>query len=238
VKTLSWIRLAQYVFTLIAVAALGYCAWAWLDARLYQARVARQFHRHLHLAAIPAPAPCLPRPVIAPAEGGLVGRLRIPRLGLSVMVVEGVADRDLRRAVGHIPGTALPGQSGNVAIAGHRDTFFRPLRSIRPDDTITLRTLTGAYCYRVVSTRVVSPRDVAVVAPTRHDCLTLVTCFPFYYVGAAPERFIVSAVQTAPATSPTSPSVISGSINTSAAHTSVSANSVRRAAMPRTASCQ
>jgi sortase A len=86
-----------------------------------------------------------------------VGRLEIPRIGVSVMVVEGVDDSDLKRAVGHIPGTALPRDSGNVGLAGHRDSFFRPLRSIQRDDTIRVSTLQGEYRYRVVSTSVVGP---------------------------------------------------------------------------------
>jgi sortase A len=131
--------------------------------------------------------------VATPANHGVVGRLEIPRLGVSVMVVEGVDDSDLKRAVGHIPGTALPGESGNVGIAGHRDTFFRPLRSIQRDDTITVSSLQGAYRYRVVSTNVVSPKDVQVLDPTGRASLTLVTCFPFEYVGSAPKRFIVHA---------------------------------------------
>jgi sortase A len=109
------------------------------------------------------------------------------------MVVEGVDDNDLKRAVGHIPGTALPGESGNVGIAGHRDTFFRPLRSIQLDDTITVSTLQGSSRYRVVSTNVVRPEDIQVLYPTGRATLTLVTCFPFDYVGSAPKRFIVRA---------------------------------------------
>ena len=109
------------------------------------------------------------------------------------MVVEGVDDSDLKRAVGHIPRTALPGDSGNVGIAGHRDTFFRPLRSIECDDMITVRTLHGAYRYRVVSMNVVRPEDIQVLYPTGRASLTLVTCFPFDYIGAAPKRFIVRA---------------------------------------------
>jgi sortase A len=133
-----------------------------------------------------------PRP---PAVGGVIGLLDIPRLGISVMVVEGAGSTALRRAAGHISGTALPGQPGNVAISAHRDTFFRPLRNIRQDDVITVTTLLGEYRYRVVSTKVVSPFDVAVLDPSRDEILTLVTCYPFYFVGSAPERFIVRATR-------------------------------------------
>ena len=125
--------------------------------------------------------------------GGLIGRIDIPRLGLSAIVTEGVGTKNLRRAVGHIPGTALPGRPGNIGISGHRDTFFRPLRKIRRDDIITLTTLLGEYRYRVVSTRIVRPDDVAVLRTSGDEILTLVTCYPFYFVGPAPYRFIVRA---------------------------------------------
>jgi sortase A len=119
--------------------------------------------------------------------------MEIPRLGLSMVVAEGIDGRTLRRAIGHIPGTALPGQLGNVGIAGHRDTFFRPLEDIHVDDIIEITTPWGEYRYRVVSSRVVSPDDVAVLDPTSNEVLTLVTCHPFYFVGPAPNRFIVRA---------------------------------------------
>ena len=123
----------------------------------------------------------------------IIGRLEIPNLHLSAMVREGADAGTLRRAVGHIPGTALPGRAGNVGLAGHRDTFFRPLRNIRTKDVIELRTEKGMYRYLVESTSVVRPRDVGVLASSNEEILTLVTCYPFYYVGSAPQRFIVRA---------------------------------------------
>jgi sortase A len=134
----------------------------------------------------------------APLPDALIGRLRIPRLSLAVMVREGAESSTLRRAVGHIPGTALPGKAGNVALAGHRDTFFRSLRDIQKDDAIDLETEKGTYRYRVESTKIVGPRDVSVLAAAKQQTLTLVTCYPFYYVGSAPKRFIVRAVQVTP----------------------------------------
>ena len=131
------------------------------------------------------------------AANGVIGLLDIPRLGVSVMVVEGVGSKSLRRAAGHIPGTALPGQPGNAGISAHRDTFFRPLRNIRRNDVITINTVLGEYRYRVVSTRIVSPSDVEVLDSGDEEVLTLVTCYPFYFVGAAPDRFIVRAVRKA-----------------------------------------
>ena len=127
----------------------------------------------------------------------LIGRLRIPRLGVTAMVREGAGEGTLRTAVGHIPGTALPGAAGNVALAGHRDTFFRALRNIRKDDAIDVQTDQGTYRYLVQSTKIVGPRDVAVLKAAGGDTLTLVTCYPFYYVGSAPKRFIVRASQVA-----------------------------------------
>jgi sortase A len=125
----------------------------------------------------------------------LLGRLEIPRLHVKVMVREGADESTLRRAVGHIPGTALPGNIGNVALAGHRDTFFRELRNIRKEDTIDLKTQDATYSYLVQSTKIVGPRDVGVLATSGGETLTLVTCYPFYYVGSAPKRFIVRATQ-------------------------------------------
>ena len=119
-------------------------------------------------------------------------------LGVSVVVVEGTEESSLRRAAGHIAGTALPGQPGNVGIAGHRDTFFRPLRNVRHGDIIILATLRGEYRYHVVSTEVVKPDNVAVLRPNGHEILTLVTCYPFYFVGPAPDRFVVRAERTQP----------------------------------------
>jgi sortase A len=128
-----------------------------------------------------------------PGVGGLIGRLEIPRLNFSVMVLEGDDTSTLARAVGHIPGTAYPWQSGNAVMAGHRDTFFRPLENLRDGDQIRMTTMRGTFDYRVTSTEVVEPTDISVLAPTREPSLTLVTCYPFVYVGRAPQRFIIHA---------------------------------------------
>lgn len=127
------------------------------------------------------------------ASAGVIGRLEIPNLHLVAMVEEGADAGTLRRAVGHIPGTALPGARGNVGLAGHRDTFFRALREIQVNDAIELKTQNGTYRYRVDSMRIVGPRDVHVLKPSSDASLTLVTCYPFYYVGSAPRRFVVRA---------------------------------------------
>jgi sortase A len=123
--------------------------------------------------------------------------LRIPRLGLEVPVLEGTDDWTLNRAVGHIADTAVPGADGNCGIAGHRDGFFRGLKDIRPGDDIELETIATADVYRVERTWIVEPEDVAVLDPTPARSVTLVTCYPFYFVGSAPQRFIVRAVRVA-----------------------------------------
>lgn len=132
-------------------------------------------------------------PLPALEDGELVGRISIPRIGLSAIVLEGVGKRELRRGAGRIPATARPEEEGNVGIAAHRDSFFRALKDIQEDDEIELATLDGTFRYRVQWTRIVKPDDVSVLEPTEEPALTLVTCYPFYFVGSAPERFIVRA---------------------------------------------
>ena len=183
------LRWSRNVFLIIGLLALSYVGFALLDARLYQAEQARRFERALketNLARAESPA-------IAVSEGSPLGRVEISAVGLTVMVLEGTDEGTLRRAVGHIRGTPLPGQRGNVALAGHRDTFFRGLRKIRVNDEITLTTLSGSYRYRVDSTKVVKPEETEVLEDYGDDILTLVTCYPFNFVGSAPRRFIVRA---------------------------------------------
>ncbi|MFN0172717.1 MAG: class D sortase [Bryobacteraceae bacterium] len=181
------------------VSMLGYCGFVLGEAWLFQNRGGHELERRLHDQRMAhggasfGAFPVLPEAAAAIAPNGLIGRIEVPRIGLSAVVFEGTGRRTLRRAVGHIPGTPLPGAPGNIGLTGHRDTFFRPLRNVRPDDIITLHTLQGNYRYRVMSTRVVSPRDVAVLDPSTNEILTLVTCHPFYFAGPAPDRFIVRA---------------------------------------------
>jgi sortase A len=121
--------------------------------------------------------------------------LRIPKIRLAVPVLRGTDDVTLNRAVGHIDDTALPGMDGNAGIAGHRDGFFRGLKDIGPADVIELETLGGKEVYRVERIWVVDPEEVSVLDPTPARSLTLVTCYPFYRVGPAPQRYIVRAVR-------------------------------------------
>ena len=127
--------------------------------------------------------------------GPALAVLRIDRLGLEVPVLEGTDELTLDRAAGHIEGTPMPGSSGNVGLAGHRDGFFRVLEDIAEGDVLTLHTPSETLTYVVDRLRVVPPSDVSVLEPTTEPVLTLVTCYPFYFVGSAPERFIVRAVR-------------------------------------------
>jgi len=175
--------------------ALGYCGMAWINARLQQAggnaeldrlltmhsHGTRPLESHHRLPEIP--------------HGGLVGRMEIPRLHLSAVIFEGTDEPVLSEGVGHLDGSALPGQYGNVVLAGHRDSFFRALRNIRSGDIVDVTTERGSRSYRVETTRIVQPTEVSVLEPTRDPTLTLVTCYPFYFVGHAPKRFIVRGAQ-------------------------------------------
>lgn len=181
--------LSRNAFLIIGFLALSYVGYSMFDARLYQADQARQFEQALkgvNLARAENSG-------ISVREGSGLGRIEISQIGLTAMILEGTDEGTLQRAVGHIRGTPLPGQSGNVALAGHRDTFFRGLRNIRHDHEITLTTLSGSYRYRVESTRVVEPEQTEVLDDVGDDTLTLVTCYPFNFVGSAPYRFIVRA---------------------------------------------
>ena len=188
----------QYVLAVVGILALGYWGFVFLNTKLYQARATRIFEEQVKTKQLEQRQGATARPGTIfkrerPVEGSAVARLAIPRLGLTSIVVEGAGEEELSLAPGHIPGTPLPGEAGNVAIAGHRDTFFRPLRFIRKNDTINVMTDRGEDQYRVVSTNIVAPGDIQVLYPTGRDTLTLVTCYPFDYVGPAPNRFIVRA---------------------------------------------
>jgi len=206
-RILKW---SQGALLACAVLLLGYCGFALADAWTFQRRESRDLDRLLRAQRVateggPQPQSSAPSKV-APAAStdGLIGRIEIPRLLFSAVVIEGIGKKTLRRGVGHIPGTALPGQSGNVGLSGHRDTFFRPLKDVRIKDEVQFSTLKGNFKYEVESLRVVAAGDVGVLASSGENALTMVTCYPFYYVGPAPQRFIVRARQVSPHAAPPS----------------------------------
>ena len=129
-----------------------------------------------------------------PRKGSVIGRFELPRLKLSYVVLEGTDDTTLDRSIAHVEYTALPGEAGNIGIAGHRNTHFKKLEWVRQGDEILLSNRERAYRYVVESIRLVMPENVEVLDNASGPALTLVTCFPFEYVGSAPQRFIVRAV--------------------------------------------
>jgi sortase A len=196
-RSRAW-RFAQCLFLIAGLLALGFAAYSYAARYVYQAYENREFDRALSahdVAPIPPHASTEHHPSTA-SWRALIGRIAIPRLGISAMVKEGVDGRTLGLAVGHIPSTAMPGETGNVGLAAHRDNLFRNLKDVARDDEITLTTLDNTYTYRVVSFTVVNPEEVSVLAPSSgENTLTLVTCYPFYFVGHAPKRFVVRARQ-------------------------------------------
>lgn len=192
---------------------LGLAVLGWGEAvvaqRVFDARLDRELREGAAAAApsrtaagvaAPVNPAAAPRhsPDAAPEpEDAIIGRLLAPRLNLRVVVAEGVSSRTLRRAVGHIPGTALPWEDGNVGLAGHRDTFFWPLRDVQVGDTFSLVTPRGRFEYVVRSLDVVGPEQADVLRPSDTPTLTLVTCYPFSMVGRAPSRLVVKAERVA-----------------------------------------
>ena len=171
---------------LIGIICLGLYGFFTVQAHFRQKALEEELYQPLKPKVVttgPARAP-----VRVLKEGDLFGRLEIPRLNMSVMVMEGDQDTVLRLGAGHVPGTPL-------AIAGHRDTFFRPLKDIKLYDTIRFTNEDGSTEYRVISTKIVGPKDTSAVDITSGDKLTLITCYPFYYIGPAPKRFIVEATK-------------------------------------------
>ncbi|MGB9465410.1 MAG: class D sortase [Candidatus Acidiferrum sp.] len=182
------LRWASFVFLLAGIVAVAYASFVVLYGEAYQAIELRKFE---HIA--PTTEPHLLN------FGEVIGEIRIPRLGVKAIVVQGDAPEQLDHAVGHLPQTALPGEWGNVALAGHRDRLFRPLREIREGDTIIIATSNGSFQYEVQSAFVVSATEVGVLRSSDAKELTLITCFPFNYVGHAPNRFIVRGREVVPA---------------------------------------
>ena len=179
--------------------AIGLLCVAWYGAvtfradqyqRAESAKLNRVVEQH------PAERPTIQRPRSASTktpDHAMIGRLEIPRVNMSVMVVNGDDEATLKVAAGHLPDTPLPWELGNSAVAGHRDSFFRPLSKVKLHDSLILTTPHGEFHYAVSSLRIVEPNDLSVLAQNGRSALTLVTCYPFAYIGRAPKRFIVRA---------------------------------------------
>lgn len=177
-----------------AAVLLGTALWMKGDALFYQRNAERQLDATLRAAAEPdadAPAPTVVRTRLAP--GTPLARLSVPRLAVSVVVAEGTDELVLQRALGHLPESARPGEDGNIALAGHRDTFFRFLEQVPVGEEFVLESTAGRESYRVEWAVVVQPEQVDLVRDAGYPALTLVTCYPFRYVGSAPYRYVIRA---------------------------------------------
>src|SRR5687768_13462641 len=160
----------------------------------YQRAAKSQIERMISIERSQAAREYVPDVLKPLKTGEIIGRVDIPRLRLSAAVAEGDDDKTLGKAVGHLPDTPLPWQRrGNVALAAHRDGLFRPLEKVRLDDEVRVVTARGEYHYRVKKTHIVDPDDAWVIAPTDAPTITLITCYPFSFVGNAPRRFIGQA---------------------------------------------
>jgi sortase A len=188
-----FVRWLSRIFLIAGGLTLGYSAYFYVSAYAFQRMETIAFDRAF--TGLAPEAPALGHVV---PEGGVIGRIEIGRLGISAIVVQGDSSSQLRRAVGHVPETAMPGEQGNMALTGHRDTFFRPLRNIREGDVITLETEGGQYQYAVESIAIISPAATEVLQSSGNQELTLITCYPFYFVGPAPKRFVVRTRKIGP----------------------------------------
>ena len=187
---LQWLERS---FWCVGLLSLGYCGAGFLDAWVQQASHGRRLEQQIQQQAHRASEPKDESPAPNSGSDDLIGRLEIPSLDISAMVLEGADDRTLRVAVGHLPGTARPGAPGNVVLAAHRDTFFQSLENIHKGDWITLTTPRGRHHYRVEETVVVNPDNTEVLRVSTRPTVTLITCYPFHFVGPAPQRFVVRA---------------------------------------------
>lgn len=184
------LRVKAYLARTLIVVGTALAAWPAANA-VRAAAYERMYVRMLENGATTM-AGAADKP-IAPARGEPIGWLEIPRVGLSGVVVHGDDETALNVGIAHLPETPVPWSGGNSALAAHRDTFFRPLRHVRPADVLRLTTPHGEFEYRVRETFVVDPEDVWVLGPTLAPTITLITCYPFNYVGSAPQRFVVRA---------------------------------------------
>jgi sortase A len=223
-RGLVWMR---RLLLLLGLAGIGYYGYSVAEEYVYQSYANWAFDEEIaghtvtfwdylrQIAGLSRTLPVEPPaglPKMAPEEhrpapGELLGRVTIPRLNMSAVVLEGVDTATLRRSAGHVPSTALPGDVGNFSIAAHRDTLFRPLKDIRVGDEVQFATTQKNLVFRVVSTRIVKPTDVSVLRGEGNSRLmTMITCYPFYYLGSAPKRFIVTARLEQPASAAAGPS--------------------------------
>jgi sortase A len=189
-----WRKAAEYFLWLVALGTLGYCTAQYSAAAIHQSRQSARLDSMRAQAAAQidetdGAASRMNSNIGAPP----LGRIEIPSVGVSAIVEDGESDSTLAESVGHIRGTALPGERGNAALAAHRDTYFRDLADIQKGDEVYFTTANAIFKYRVDDIQIVDPTDVSALAPSTDSRLTLITCYPFHYIGPAPKRFVVVA---------------------------------------------
>jgi sortase A len=188
---MTWLRTwLEWTLLGVGIGCVGTVGLVSLEAYRFERSQAAAFDRS---------ATATPDRTVPTKPGSLVGLLSVPRVGLSTAVVEGDDSKSLKLSAGHLPDTPWPWQPGNSAIAAHRDGRFRALRKIKVGDEVRLRTSHGELRYQVRELSIVEPDDLSVLAPHEKPTLTLITCYPFTYVGNAPQRFIVRAERLASA---------------------------------------
>ncbi len=168
----------------------AYGIWSQSDQQLAAAPVIRT--ASVEPTVVPVTAAVVSYPV-RPVKGDSVGTLTIPALKRTLPVIEGTGEKQLAKGVGHYAGSVLPGEVDNCVLSGHRDTVFRQLNEVKIGDPLVVQTSAGTFTYTVRSTRIVHANDKTVIVPTDHAVLTLTTCYPFNYIGSAPDRYIISA---------------------------------------------
>jgi sortase A len=179
---ISGLQWGFYFFLVLGLSAAGYSGYVIAEAESYQAIELRKY----------SVKPPQAEPHV-PTIGEVIGEIEIPRLGIQAIIAQGDTGEVMRHAVGHIPETALPGEFGNIGLAGHRDRLFRGLRAVQIGDIVILKTPGETFRFQVETTLVVPPTDLGVLRSSDRRELTLITCFPFDYVGPAPNRFVVHA---------------------------------------------
>ncbi len=191
------LRWCQGILFFVGIGGIGYAGFTLLEEWVTQDIALREIAANAQAAnAQMAVEAASPQAKMIEA-GGIVGRLDIARLGISVAVFEGTNSKVLRLGVGHVEGTPFPSEQGNSVLAAHRDTFFRALKDARVSDLLDVQSSQGLFHYEVDWVKIVAPNDVSVLRPTPGEStLTLVTCYPFYFVGPAPKRFVVHAVRS------------------------------------------
>jgi sortase A len=198
----TFLSLGLLVLGIGCVSWAAFGIWSQSDAQLNKAAAASAATVETTPAPAPAPAsvPASAAPVASPVayatrpvQGDTIGTLAIPALKRTLPLLEGTVDKVLVRGVGHYTKSVLPGEADNCVVSGHRDTVFRQLNKLKIGDRLIVKTSAGTFTYAVSRTRIVHADDRTVIVPTDHAVLTMTTCYPFHYIGSAPDRYVVSA---------------------------------------------